>query len=330
MLLDLKQPAGRDVLRALLCKADIVIANMRAGALDRMGFSYDELRRLNHSIVAVSMTGFGESGPECDRMAYGSLIDALSGVASSNGTVGGGPTDFPMSLPDPCAGIHTAIATLAALYRSQVTGLGTRVECSMLEASVAAFPWPVLYQSVEGQAPPVDGNRDELRAPHDVYRCRGQYQWVAIAVDDDTQFAALARTIGRPDLATHPRFATLAARRLHADELDTMLSAWTADQDAASAAACLRSAGVPAERVAHINDLFNSAPLLARGFFTELEHPAVGVKQLAGTAWSPSRSPMVASTAAPCLGQHTVPCSRAGSISTIVEIDESDAAGVLR
>jgi crotonobetainyl-CoA:carnitine CoA-transferase CaiB-like acyl-CoA transferase len=238
-------------------------------------------------------------------MAYGSLIDALSGVAATNGTVGGGPTDFPMSLPDPCAGIHTAIATVAALYRARATGVGTRVECSMLEASVAAFPWPVLFQSVEGRGAPVEGNRDELRAPHDVYRCAGTYEWVAIAVEDDVQFAALAVAVGRPELAVDARFATLAGRRLHADDLDDVLSAWTAGRDAAAVAEQLRAAGVPAERVAHIDDLFRSAPLLERGFFTELPHPVVGTKRLAGVAWRTSRSPMVAATAAPCLGQHT-------------------------
>jgi crotonobetainyl-CoA:carnitine CoA-transferase CaiB-like acyl-CoA transferase len=305
IILDLKQPSGRQILRSLLAEADVVIDNMRAGALARMGFSYDELRALNPRIVAVSMTGFGESGPERDHMAYGSLIDAMSGVASSNGPVGGGPTDFPMSLPDPCAGIHTAIATVAALYRAQVTRRGTRVECAMLEASVAAFPWPVLYQGVVGHGSPIEGNRDEQRAPHDVYRCRGQYEWVAIAVESDEQFMALADAIERPDLATNPRFRTLERRRLHADELDTVLSAWTIDQDAEAAAALLRAIGVPAERVAHINDLFSSSPLLARRFFTELPHTVVGVRQLAGTPWLSSRSPMVASTGAPCLGEHT-------------------------
>jgi crotonobetainyl-CoA:carnitine CoA-transferase CaiB-like acyl-CoA transferase len=210
-----------------------------------------------------------------------------------------------MSLPDPCAGIHTAIATVAALYRARVTGVGTRVECAMLEASVAAFPWPVLYQAVTGHGAPVVGNRDEQRAPHDVYRCRGRYEWVAIAVEDDEQFAKLAGALGRSDLATNPRFRTLEARRLHADELDRLLSAWTTEQDAEAAAARLRAVGVPAERVAHINDLFSSPPLLARRFFTELFHPVVGVKQLAGTPWLTSRAPMVATTAAPRLGQHT-------------------------
>ncbi len=185
MLLDLKSAQGRQVLREMLERADVVIDNMSVGALARLGFSYEELRRLNPRIVAVSMTGFGESGPYSDHMAYGSLIDALSGVASSNGAPGGGPTDFVMSLPDPTAGVHAAIATVAAVLRAQVTGIGERVECSMLEASVAAFPWPILYQGVTGDGPPVEGNRDELRAPHDVYRCTGDYEWVAVAIESD-------------------------------------------------------------------------------------------------------------------------------------------------
>ena len=175
----------------------------------------------------------------------------------------------------------------------------------MLESSIAAFPWPVLYQSVLGHGAPVDGNRDARRAPHDVYRCEGGYEWVAVAVENDGQFAALAGAIGRPELARDPRFATLAARRLNADELDAVLSAWTAGQAAAAVADHLRAAGVPAERVHHIDDLFRSASLLEREFFLELDHPAVGRKRLAGVPWRTSRSPMVAATAAPCLGQHT-------------------------
>ena len=105
-----------------MATADLIIDNMRPGSLARMGLDMDELRRLNPQIVAVAMSGFGEDGPERDRMAYGSIIDALSGVAASNGAPGGGPTDFPMSLPDPAAGIHAAIAATAALYRAPAVG----------------------------------------------------------------------------------------------------------------------------------------------------------------------------------------------------------------
>lgn len=330
VLLDLKDGRGLDLLGRLIDRADVVIDNMRAGALARLGFDWDTLRRRNPRLVAVSMTGFGESGPERDRMAYGSLIDALSGVASANGAPGGGPTDFPMSLPDPCAGIHAAIATVAALRRARATGRGERVECSMLEASVAAFPWPLLFQGVEGHPAPVEGNRDEQRAPHDVYRCAGTYEWVAIAVEGDAQFAALAAAVDRPELATDPRFATLAGRRLHADALDRELSAWAAPLDAHDAAARLRAAGVPAERVAHLDDVARDDRLAGRGFFVVHDHPAVGRRALAGPAWTADRSPMVAASAAPCLGQHTRDALRRWLGCDDAALDAWDAAGVLR
>ena len=190
--------------------------------------------------------------------------------------------------------MHAAIATVAALYRAQKTGVGERVECSMLEATVAALPWPVLYQSVLGHGPPVVGNRDELAAPLDVYRCAGLYEWVAISVRTDSQFEALATLIGRPDLAD-----------LSADDQDAIITAWSAPLDAQTAAAALRAAGVPAEYVAHTGAVAESQTLLARGFFNELPHTVVGARRLWGPAWHASRSPMVATSAAPCLGAHT-------------------------
>jgi benzylsuccinate CoA-transferase BbsF subunit len=259
--LNLQDRQAVKLLEALIATADVVVDNMRSGALARLGLDYDHLRRLNPRIVAVSMTGFGESGSEHDRVAYGSLIDALSGAAAANGLVGGGPTDFPMSLPDPAAGIHMAIATLAALYRARATGVGERVECSMLEACLAAFPWPVLYKSAIGCEAPVLGNRDEQRSPHEVFRTADREKWIAVAVDNDQQFAALATVIDRPEMATDPRFVTVESRRLHEDDLDRALTAWASSVKPAEAIEQLKGAGVPAELVATVDELFESEEL---------------------------------------------------------------------
>jgi crotonobetainyl-CoA:carnitine CoA-transferase CaiB-like acyl-CoA transferase len=303
--LNLKDRRAVDLLKRLAATADVIVDNMRSGALARLGLSYDRLRCLNPKVVAVSMTGFGETGPEHDRVAYGSLIDAMSGTATANGTVGGGPTDFPMSLPDPVAGIHMVIATVAALYRARVTGVGERVECSMLEACVAAFPWPVLFQAAVGCEAPVLGNRDEQRSPHEVYRCAEKNRWVAVAVEDDQQFRALAAAIGQPGLADDPRFATVGARRIHEEELNRIIADWAAGHPARLATERMQEAGVPAEEVATVDALFDSCDLLDRDFFLTHDHPEVGRRPLAGVAWTTSRSPMVAAAAAPVLGQHT-------------------------
>jgi crotonobetainyl-CoA:carnitine CoA-transferase CaiB-like acyl-CoA transferase len=210
---------GRAVLGRLLATADVVIDNMRAGALDRMGFDDARLRELNPRIVAMAMTGYGETGPERDKLAYGSLIDALAGVTAATGPPGGGPTEIPMSLPDPSAGLHAAIGTIAALYRLRTHGIGADLECSMVEAWISALPWGVLTTAAEHRPPELIGTRDEHMSPHGVFPVAGEYTWIAVATRDDVEFAALAGVIGRPDLAADERFATLAARRANEDEL---------------------------------------------------------------------------------------------------------------
>ena len=159
-----------------------------------------------------------------------------------------------MSLPDPTAGIHAAVAAVGALYRARRTGRRrARVECSMLEAFMAAFPWQVIFGGVTGHDAPVIGNRDELRCPHEVFRGLGDDEWLAIAVESDEQFARLAGVIGQPGLATDPRFVDLAHRRLHEDALEAIIRTWAAGQEVAPAAAALRAAGVPAEQVVNMD-----------------------------------------------------------------------------
>jgi len=296
---------GKQLLARLLAEADVVIDNMRAGALARMGFDDDRLRELNPRIVAVSMTGYGETGPERDKLAYGSLIDALAGITADTGPVGGGPTEIPMSLPDPCAGLHAAIATVAALYRMRTHGIGADVECSMLEAWLSALPWHVLATSAQGAPPPLIGTRDETMSPHGTFPVQGDYAWIAIAVRDDAEFAALCAAIDRPELASDPRFADLAARKAHEDELEAIVAAWTSARTRDEAVGKLVAAGVTAAPVRTMDEVAASEHLRARGFFVTLEHPEAGRRAVAGPPWHPSRTPMRPVRPAPTFGQHT-------------------------
>lgn len=322
--LNLKTPRGMELLRRLIAEADVVIDNMSAGALDRMGLPYEELVRINPRIVAVSMTGFGESGPYRDHPAYGSLIDALSGTSAANGLVGGGPTDLTMSLPDPTAGLHTAVATVAALYRARCTGNPVRLECSMLEALIASFPWQVIYGAVAGRDAPVIGNRDEQRSPHGVFRCLGQDRWIAIGVDDDEQFRTLATVMGMPGLGTDRRFATLWSRRVNEDVLEDLIGEWTSSLDADDAVSALNQAGVPAAKVLRVDEVVGSDVLGRRNFFTRLDHPEIGVRALAGVPIAGSRSSIGVSRPAPCLGEHTKEV-----LTEVLHISEKELDGLI-
>jgi benzylsuccinate CoA-transferase BbsF subunit len=331
VVIDVKHPRGLAMLKDVVATADLIIDNMRPGSLARMGLDMAELRRLNPKIVAVAMSGFGEDGPERDRMAYGSIIDALSGVAAANGAPGGGPTDFPMSLPDPAAGIHAAIAATAALYRARRAGVGERVEVAMLEATLSAFPWPVLIEA-SGSGPVVcAGNRDEAMSPHGTFRCAGgPDEWVAIAVPDDAAFVAFAAAIGSPALAADGRFATLAARRANEDALEAIVGAWTATRTRADAAAAFAGGPVLAEPVRTMDEVVASPALSARGFLQHTVHRELGARPLPGPPWTTTRSPMRATTAAPCFGEHTREVLAEVLRLSDEEIDALDAAGLLR
>lgn len=330
VLLNLRDASGLAILKKLIASADLIIDNMRAGALARLGLSFEVLQELNPSIVALSMTGFGEDGPERDRMAYGSIIDALSGVSAANGHRDGGPTDFAMSMPDPGAGIHAAIAGVAALYRARQNGRGERVEVSMLEAAVAAYPWPLLIEGTGGNESARDGNRDPMFSPHGVFRCSGDYRWIAIAVQSDEEFKRLAAMIGDPRLADGAKFATLASRKCNEDELEAIISGWTSAFDAAELSKQLRSAGVTAALVANVQEVAESEELVKRDFLVRHRHPECGDLALPGVSWIASRSTMRAQTAAPTLGQHTRDVLGSILNMTRAEIDELDGEGVLR
>jgi benzylsuccinate CoA-transferase BbsF subunit len=226
-----------------------------------------------------------------------------------------------MSLPDPCAGLHAAIGTIAALSRLRTHGIGADLECSMLEAWISALPWGVLTTSAEDRPPALLGTRDERMSPHGVFPAAGDYSWVAIAVRDDAEFAALARALGQPALAVDERFATLAARQANEDALEAIVRAWTSTRSREEAAAALAAAGVAATPVRTMDEVVASAHLRERGFFVTLDHAAAGTRAVAGPPWHPTRHPMRPVRPAPTHGQHTVEVLR-----EVVGMDDGELA----
>jgi benzylsuccinate CoA-transferase BbsF subunit len=155
-----------------------------------------------------------------------------------------------------------------------------------------------------GQEPERRGNRSPFFAPHNAYPCAGADRWVTIAVTSDEQWQKLAEIVGGPELASDPRFATAAGRLQHQDELDTLISAWTASREAYPIAEQLQKAGVPASPVLRGPDLLQDPHYKARGTFVEVNHPQVGPKFYPGIAWKMSATPEQVRWPAPTLGQH--------------------------
>jgi len=315
LTLNFKEAAAHEIARKLIAQSDVVINNFAHGVIEKMGFGYEVVKQIKPDIIMISLSGYGDTGPYADYIAYGPAQVPLSGLSSLTGYRGWPPMHAGFSYADPNAGIHGAFAILTALYHRDKTGEGQYIDMSQWECAMTLLPEGILEYTMNGNEPERIGNEDPLMAPHGVYKCLDRPeqiagntidQFVAIVAADDAEWGRLARAIGRAELASDSRFATLAARKANEAELDKLIGEWTLKRSAAGVADALQAAGVAAAVVADNRFLADEDPHInSRNYFVHLEHPEVGVKKHCGIPWKMSRTECAVRRPAPCIGQHT-------------------------
>ncbi|MGO9264283.1 MAG: CaiB/BaiF CoA transferase family protein [Candidatus Binataceae bacterium] len=313
--LNFKDPAAHDVALKLVAKSDVVVNNFAHGVMDKMGFGYEVLKKVKPDIIMITLSGYGDTGPYRDYIAYGPAQVPLSGLSALTGYKGWPPMHSGFSYADPNAGVHGAFALLAALFHRKKTGEGQYIDMSQWECAMGLLPEGILEYTFNGREPERIGNADPMMAPHGVFKCLDRPekilgltvdQFVAIACNDDLDWSRLARAMGLAEFVSDPKFATLQARKANEDELEAIINAWTGTQRAADVADALQHAGVPAAVVADNKYLADEDPhLRERGYWVYKEHPEVGTRQHAGVPWKMSRTPTEVRAAAPLIGQHT-------------------------
>jgi crotonobetainyl-CoA:carnitine CoA-transferase CaiB-like acyl-CoA transferase len=269
--LDLASEAGRAVFLDLVRWADVVTEAYTAGTMDALGLGYEDLRAINPSLLC----GRPDRAPAGPFGAY---------------------TDY-------IAPRFSAVAILAALDHRRRTGEGQHIDLAQGEASIHFLAPAILDYTVNGRIEAAAGNTDRDAAPHGVYPAAGDDRWIALAVHDDAQFAALANALGEPALATDPRFATAAARRTNGEALDAVIAGWTGGRDPHAAEAALQAAGVPASVVAGSDDLCRDPQLAHREHVRYVAHPTYGTTPVEGPRALLSRTPGTVRGAAPTLGR---------------------------
>jgi crotonobetainyl-CoA:carnitine CoA-transferase CaiB-like acyl-CoA transferase len=327
--LDLGQPRGRELFLRLVALSDVVIESYRSPVMENLGLSYDVLRSARADIILVSMPSQGKSGPEKDFVAFGSNIEQLGGLTAISGYLGGGPQKTGISYGDPVSGIAAAAAVALALWHRRRTGEGQYVEVVQWENMVGLIGEYVVGYSMNGRLPQPMGNRHSSMAPHGCYPCAGDDQWVTIAVEDDGQFAALCRIMGRPELAADPRFADVVSRYRNQDELDAIVEEWTRRLTPQAVTEALQAAGIPAAPVLGVPALFDDPHLRARGFWETVSHPDAGTWDMDGVPWRMSRSPAHVRLPAPRFAEHNDYVLRGLLGLSEEEIRELAAAGVI-
>lgn len=300
--LNIAQPAGLALAKELISTADVVLENFAAGVIERLGLGYPILKELRPDVIMVSSSGTGHSGPDRDYVAYGSLLQFYTGWNSVSGYPEGEPIKGGL-WADPWVGMELAMVTVAALAHRAATGRGQYVDFSMAEALTASIAPALLDYQMSGMLRQPMGNLDLVHSPHDLYRCAGDDEWVAIAVTSVDEWRALCRVMGRGDVADLPAYARAGGRRRGRQAIDAAIGAWTADRSAEDAARVLRDAGVAAAASRNSLQVYEDDSLRRGGYFAPVTTGDGETRLLPGIGWRFADGPQARLTAAPALGQ---------------------------
>ncbi len=272
--LDLGSAEGRGLFLRLAAGADIVIENFSPRVMDNFGLTADVLLEVNPKLVVARMPAFGLAGPWRDRVGFAPTMEQIAGLAWVTGLPEDPPVT-PRGACDPLAGVHAAFAVLAALHFAERTGTGQQVELPMIETVLNVTAIQPMEHEVFGVTLSRRGNRGQGRAIQNLYRCAGGGDdWIAVTVQDDEQWRALADLMGRPSWCDG--LATVAVRHQRADEIDTRLRDWFAGQPRDATVERLAGVGIPAAPVVSPSLVTENPQLRDRGFFETLDHPSTG------------------------------------------------------
>jgi crotonobetainyl-CoA:carnitine CoA-transferase CaiB-like acyl-CoA transferase len=302
--LDIKSAEGMAHLRDLISRSDIVLNNLRPGAMERQGLGYEQLKAIKRDIISVSIKMWGNDGPLGHQTGYAPCFAALAGLASVVGYPGGPPLGTSMRYGDSTVGAAAAYAAVVALLHREVSGAGQFVDVSAVEALSSMIGDCLLEQSLTGKPLGPTGNDHPDMCPHGCYPC-SDGSWVAVAVSDDTEWRHLCDVLDATALAGDPRYATMGARRRHNEALDADLARLTRDHDAEQLAHRLRVAGVPATKSANAIDVIGDQRLWERGLYRFVTDHREGRRPILGPSWRMARSPTRIARGAPDLGEDT-------------------------
>jgi crotonobetainyl-CoA:carnitine CoA-transferase CaiB-like acyl-CoA transferase len=304
MTLDLKTPEGVGVVKALTRNADVVIENFRTGTMEGFGLGYDTLNAENPRLIYCSVSAFGRTGPRKDSPGYEALMQAFSGIMSITGEPGGQPVRAGVSFLDLSTGILCALGVCAALLQRQATGLGQRVDASLLETAVSLLAFHAEGYLLTGAMPRALGSGHPSLSPYRNFKCKDG-QWIFIAAANDRFWGKLARVIGLEAMATDPRFAKNQDRVRNRTELESILEKTIGAHDREALLKTLEEADVPATPVNTVDQVMNDPQTAERGIVQRVPHPTLGEIPVVGTPLHFSRMTPGVRRAAPLRGQHT-------------------------
>jgi crotonobetainyl-CoA:carnitine CoA-transferase CaiB-like acyl-CoA transferase len=302
--LDLKTPGGAKVLQRLIDKADVVVENFGPGAMERLGFGYEDLRKKNPALIYCSLSGFGRTGPYKHRRGFDLVAQAMSGIMSFTGErPDGPPVKCGAPLSDITAGLLAAMGILAAYTHRLKTGQGQWVETSLFEAALVQTYWQAAIALATGVAPKAMGSAHPLNAPYQAFEASDE--WIVVGGANKKHWGLTLEVLGAPELGHDPRFATGASRMAHLKELEAELASRFRTRSAAHWLSELDKVGVPCGPVYDMLQALADPQTIAREMVVEVEHSTLGKVKTMGLPVKFSQTPGKVRSGAPLFGEHT-------------------------
>lgn len=303
MTLNLKSEDGKQVFRELVKKADIVVENYRPGVMEKLGLGYEELKKINPSLIYGAVSGFGHYGPYSKRAGYDIVGQAMSGLMSTTGWPDGQPTRSGTAISDVLGGLSCCIGILGAYVNRLRTGEGEKVDVSLVDSTVSALEIINMIYLCTGRVPKPIGNRYEAIAPYDTFQAKDGL--VVIACGNDKLYNLLKGVLQMPELEAE-EFSSNVKRVENVEKLKPIVESWTRERTIDDIVDILLAAGIPSSPVNTIDRVVKDPHIAkAREMFVEVEHPVAGKITLTGNQLKFTNHPISIKRPAPVLGHDT-------------------------
>jgi formyl-CoA transferase len=329
--IDIARPEGQALVHKLAQVSDIVVENYKVGQLAKYGLDYESLAALNRRLIYCSITGFGQTGPHCDRPGYDFIIQGMGGFMSITGErddrPGGGPQKAGVAVSDLMTGMYATVAILAAVAHRERTGAGQHIDMALFDVMLAMLANMNMNYLTSGKAPGRAGNAHQNIVPYQVFDTVDGY--VIIAVGNDAQFAKFCEVAGRPDLAMDPRYQRNADRVRNREQLIAEIETSVKRQPVAWWVKRLDEVGIPCGPINDIAQAMADPQVAARGLRVDLPHPLAGVVPSVGNPIKLSATPPIYERPPPTLGQHTAEILRELAGVDTEELERLRALGVV-
>ncbi len=304
LTVDLRTPEGQQIVRDLVRDADVVLENFRPGTMERWNLGWDDLSAVNPAIIMVRVSGFGQTGPYASRPGYASVGEAMGGLRYIVGDPERPPSRAGISIGDSLAAMFATLGALAALHRVKETGEGQIVDASIYESVLAVMESIIPEYVFEGVVRERTGPFLPNVAPSNLYPT-ADGDWVVIAANQDSLFGRLTVAMGRPELASDPRYADHIARGAHQAELDALIAEWTATLPTERLLGLLEEHAVAFGRVYRAPEMLADPHFAAREAIVRVPHPRLGDFPMQNIAPKFSATPGSIRWVGPRLGAHT-------------------------